>query len=43
MKRLETILHRLVDAVAFRVLPIEHNLGTEVVDCSFAPEVTIDV
>lgn len=38
----ETVLHRLIDAVAFRVLPVERNFATEVVDFGFAPEVMIN-
>lgn len=38
----ETVLHRLVDAVAFRVLPVPHNLATEVVDLSCTPSVKVD-
>jgi lipopolysaccharide transport system ATP-binding protein len=38
----ETVLHRIVDAVAFHVLPVEHNLVTEIVDFGFVPEVTIN-
>jgi lipopolysaccharide transport system ATP-binding protein len=38
----ETVLHRIVDAVAFRVLPIERNFCTEIIDFGFVPEVTIN-
>jgi len=39
----ETVLHRIVDAVAFRVLPVEHNLVTEIIDFGFDPEVSVNV
>jgi len=35
----ETVLHRIVDAAVFRVLPIENNLKTEVIDFEFSPKV----
>lgn len=38
----ETVLHRLVDALAFRVMPIEQNFATEAVDFNFVPKVTIN-
>ena len=37
----ETVLHRVVDAAVFRVLPIENNLKTEVIDFEFSPKVLI--
>jgi homopolymeric O-antigen transport system ATP-binding protein len=38
----ETVLHRIVDAVAFRVLPLEHNIVTEIIDFGFVPEISIN-
>jgi len=38
----ETVLHRIVDATAFRVLPLEHNLVSEIIDFGFVPEVTVN-
>lgn len=38
----ETVLHRIVDAVAFRVLPEAGNLSTEIVDLGFSVEVGHD-
>jgi lipopolysaccharide transport system ATP-binding protein len=40
--REETVLHRIVDAVVFRVIPVEHNLCTEIVDFGFVPEITVN-
>lgn len=37
----ETVLHRLVDAVAFRVAPPENNIATEVIDFHCEPSVKI--
>lgn len=37
----ETVLYRIVDAVVFRVIPIEHNLLTESVDFAFNPQVSL--
>jgi lipopolysaccharide transport system ATP-binding protein len=34
----ETVLHRKVDAVAFRVLPVESNIETEMVSFGFEPD-----
>lgn len=36
----ETLLHRVADAIAFRVLPIEGNRSTELVDFNVEPQVT---
>ncbi len=41
MEQEETVLHRLVDAVAFRVAPIEKNLATEVIDFGCVPGIKI--
>jgi lipopolysaccharide transport system ATP-binding protein len=38
----ETVLHRIVDAIAIRVLPVERNLVTELIDFEFVPEITFD-
>ncbi|WP_239499423.1 ABC transporter ATP-binding protein [Pseudomonas putida] len=38
----ETVLHRLIDAVAFRVLPIEQDLVTEIIDFGFSPRIVIN-
>jgi lipopolysaccharide transport system ATP-binding protein len=37
----EKVLHRKVDATAFRVLPVQSNIETEVVSFSFVPKVII--
>jgi lipopolysaccharide transport system ATP-binding protein len=36
----ETLLHRIADAIAFRVLPVEDNKSTEMVDFNVEPRVT---
>jgi lipopolysaccharide transport system ATP-binding protein len=36
----ETLLHRVADAIAFRVLPVEENKSTELVDFNVEPQVT---
>ena len=38
----ETVLHRIVDAIVFRVLPVEDNLATEIVDFGFEPEISVN-
>lgn len=38
----ETVLHRIVDAVAFRVLPIVDNTSTELIDFNCASVVQLD-
>ncbi|MET1079704.1 MAG: ABC transporter ATP-binding protein [Pseudomonas sp.] len=38
----ETVLHRLIDALVFRVLPVQHNIVTEIIDFGFSPKVTIN-
>jgi lipopolysaccharide transport system ATP-binding protein len=38
----ETLLHRIADAIAFRVLPIEGNTSTELVDFNVEPRVTFN-
>lgn len=37
----ETVLHRLVDAVVFRVAPVENNLATELIDFHCTPGIEI--
>lgn len=37
----ETVLHRLVDAVVFRVMPSEQNIATEVIDFHCEPGIRI--
>ena len=39
----EVILHRKVDVLAFRVLPVQGNRGTEIVDFGFDCQWSIDV
>ncbi|WP_181116894.1 ABC transporter ATP-binding protein [Pseudomonas viridiflava] len=36
----ETVMHRLVDAVVFRVVPVQNNLATELVDFGCTSSVT---
>lgn len=36
----ETLLHRIADAIAFRVLPVEDNKSTEMIDFNVEPRVT---
>jgi lipopolysaccharide transport system ATP-binding protein len=36
----ETLLHRVADAIAFRVLPVEDNRSTEMIDLNVEPRVT---
>lgn len=36
----ETLLHRVADAIAFRVLPVDENKSTELVDFNVEPRVT---
>lgn len=36
----ETLLHRVADAIAFRVLPVEDNKSTEMIDLNVEPRVT---
>jgi lipopolysaccharide transport system ATP-binding protein len=38
----ETVLHRLIDAVAFRVLPIKQDIVTEIIDFGFSPRILIN-
>jgi lipopolysaccharide transport system ATP-binding protein len=38
----ETVLHRIVDAVAFRVLPVNSNTSTEIVDFGCVSLVSLD-
>lgn len=38
----EIVLHRIVDAVAFRVLPVENNVATEIINFNFSSETTIN-
>jgi lipopolysaccharide transport system ATP-binding protein len=37
----EELLHRIVDAAAFRVLPVKSNTSTELVDFNCASLVTV--
>ncbi len=36
----ETVLHRKVDVIAFRVLPVTPNIATEIIDFGFEPAVS---
>ena len=38
----ETVLHRMADVVAFRVLPVTLNIATEIIDFGFEPKVSFD-
>lgn len=38
----ETLLHRVADATAFRVMPVENNRSTELVDFNVEPQVTFN-
>jgi lipopolysaccharide transport system ATP-binding protein len=38
----ETVLHRRADVVAFRVLPIQENIETEMISLSFESEVSLN-